>query len=363
MNGNEARSLRDILSSAWNRRRDYVMGNELEAFRLVTKEEMGWAGGYGLPVAVDIYGYRSPAAETGDAAVIQIYDADVLGSGEGAELEDLKDWLKSEFGVTRFFYKRRFRVKETPDAGGELAEEPVEMVIQENGLKFLINLNNYLDTGLFLDHREARLWTREFVQKKIDEKSSESDKNPRATGDDGAGFSVLNLFAYTGSFSVYAAAGGAEMTHTVDLSKTYCDWARRNFELNEMAKEKHWIYRMDTFEFYKYAARKKLQFDLIILDPPTFSRNKGQNFSVQRDHFDLIEGAAALLKPQGEILFSNNCLDFVLDNRLSKSYKIDNIQNKTVPPDFWVDPKLAGWDFVPQIHNSYLISKNNAGIQ
>ena len=326
-------NLRNILKKAWQKRRDYIEGNDIMAYRLVTKEEMGWASGTGLPVAVDIY-----TGETNKAAVIQIYDADV----NEKEMMNLEDILAEDFQIGKIFYKKRYRVKEDIDAGGELNEKAVEMVVEENEGKFLINLNNYLDTGLFLDHREARKWVKSYVAKKV------------AENDD---FTVLNLFAYTGSFSVYAAQGGAKMTHTVDLSKTYCDWARRNFELNGMAREMHWIYRMDTFEFYKYAARKGLLFDLIILDPPTFSRNKGQNFSVQRDHFDLIKGAASLLKPEGEILFSNNCLDFELDRRLENGYIITNTQSKTVPLDFKVEPEDAGYDATPQIHNSYLIRK------
>lgn len=340
-------SLRSILAAAWAKRKSYIEAGGFSVYRLVTKEEMGWKEGTGLSVAVDIYKGVVAAGLQNEksaivCAVVQVYDASVW---ESAGLVDLEKVLRSDFQVEQVFYKRRFRVKEAVDAGGELMESPLEMVVQENGLKFLVNLNNYLDTGLFLDHREARLWTRKYIEKKRQTVQPKADVN----------FTVLNLFAYTGSFSVYAAAGGAQMTHTVDLSKTYCEWARRNFELNGMARENHWIYRMDIFEFYKYAARKKLQFDLIILDPPTFSRNKGSNLSVQRDHFELIAGAATFLKPAGEILFSNNCLDFVMDSRVGKDYSVTNLQNKTVPIDFWVDPKLAGWDYVPQIHNSFLI--------
>jgi 23S rRNA (cytosine1962-C5)-methyltransferase len=236
-------------------------------------------------------------------------------------------------------------VKDTPEAGGEIDAPVFELMIREYGHYFLVNLSNYLDTGLFLDHRDTRKWVEEMVRER-------AAVNPD--------FQVLNLFAYTGSFSVYAAAGGASMTHTVDLSKTYCDWARRNLELNHFAKEQHWIYRMDTFEFYKYAGRKNLKFDFIILDPPTFSRNKGNNFGVQRDHYDLVRGSMAMLRDGGELLFSNNCLDFVLDFRIKRDFEVHNVQNLTVPIDFRVDKEAAEDDLYRQIHNSFLIRRKSS---
>lgn len=168
---------------------------------------------------------------------------------------------------------------------------------------------------------------------------------------------VLNLFAYTGSFSVYAE-GGAKLTHTVDLSKTYCEWARNNFALNDMPEDKNWIYRMEAFEFYKYAKRKALKFDLIIIDPPTFSRSKEANFSVQKDHARLLKGAGDLLNPDGLILFSNNCLDFQMDEQVNKQFEVKDIQSETIPQDFWLNTiATEWWTSRNQIHNCYLIRK------
>lgn len=322
--------LKATLKKAWEKRESYIEKGKLQAFRLITKEELD------APMAVDIYGYDAKPC-----AVMQQYDYDISEE----DLNLLEEVLRSEFRVQEFFYKKRFRVKDTPEAGGEINGPMFELVIQEYGHYFLVNLSNYLDTGLFLDHRDTRKWVEEMVRERA------------AVNKD---FQVLNLFAYTGSFSVYAAAGGASMTHTVDLSKTYCDWARRNMEMNHFAKEQHWIYRMDTFEFYKYAARKNLKFDFIILDPPTFSRNKGDNFGVQRDHYALVMGSIEMLREGGELLFSNNCLDFVLDWRIKRDFEVKNVQNLTVPIDFRVDSEGAEDDLYRQIHNCFLIKRKSS---
>ena len=317
--------IKSNLQTAWERRRAYVESHQLSAYRLTTQEELE------LPLAVDIYS---------GSAVLQIYDEYFDQAG----IDEVKKALNEDFGINEFFEKRRYRLKEAPEAGGNLKEPAVEKVIDENGHKFLVNLNNYLDTGLFLDHRE----TRGMVQKMVTEKVAGGDNDVQ----------VLNLFAYTGSFSVYAAAGGAGMTHTVDLSKTYCEWARRNLELNGCLAERNWVYRMDTWEFYRYAARKGLSFDLIIIDPPTFSRNKESNFSVQRDQEKLIDGAASLLRTGGKILFSNNCLNFELEAGLVQRYLIKNIQNETIPMDFWIDTLHTEWmQSQNQIHNCFILEK------
>ena len=129
-----------------------------------------------------------------------------------------------------------------------------DFVITENGRKFWINLDKYLDTGLFLDHRNTR--------KKV--------------GDTAAGKRFLNLFSYTGSFTVYAATGGAVSSETVDLSNTYLEWAKRNFELNGIDTEQHKIVRADVFQYLQNAADEGKKFDLIVMDPP-------QLFQQQKD--------------------------------------------------------------------------------
>jgi 23S rRNA G2069 N7-methylase RlmK/C1962 C5-methylase RlmI len=144
---------------------------------------------------------------------------------------------------------------------------------------------------------------------------------------------VLNTFAYTGSFSVYAAKGGAKKTYSVDLSGTYCEWIRKNLRLNDLPDDKNWIYKMDTMEFFKYAKKKKLVFDIIIIDPPTFSKNKSKSFSVQKDHPLLLNAALEVLSPDGFILFSNNYREFNFKKEALSPCDLQ-VKTDTIPPDF-----------------------------
>ena len=195
-----------------------------------------------------------------------------------------------------------------------------EFVIEENGLKFIVNLSDYLDTGLFLDHR----LTRERVRAEAKDKK------------------VLNLFAYTGSFSVYAAAGGASEVVTVDLSKTYLNWAERNIQLNGFTNQsKYKFIHADVLQYLKTLPAD--YFDLIIMDPPTFSNSKRmENFlDIQRDHVDLINDCMASLKAGGILYFSTNFRRFVLDKESINADSVKDITKATTPFDF--EGKLFRW--------------------
>lgn len=185
--------------------------------------------------------------------------------------------------------------------------------VNENGLKFLVNLTDYLDTGLFLDHRN----TREMVRKESENKK------------------VLNLFCYTGSFSIYAASGNAASVTSVDLSKTYLEWAKNNFVVNRFIDEKkfHFIHA-DVLQYLK--TLQPNSFDLIIIDPPTFSNSKRMEdfFDVQRDHAEIINDALIALSNNGIIYFSTNYSKFILDEHFIKASSIKNITNATTPFDF-----------------------------
>jgi 23S rRNA (cytosine1962-C5)-methyltransferase len=188
-----------------------------------------------------------------------------------------------------------------------------EFVIEENGLRFIVNLTDYLDTGLFLDHRDTRKRIKEDVKNK----------------------KVLNLFAYTGSFSVYAAAGQANEVVTVDLSKTYLDWAKRNMELNDFTDPaKYKFIQADVLQYLHTIPGNS--FDLIILDPPTFSNSKRMDdiLDIQRDHVKLINDCLRILKPGGKIFFSTNYSKFKLDSRSVQSSQIKDITRQTTPFDF-----------------------------
>lgn len=188
-------------------------------------------------------------------------------------------------------------------------------VIEEGGCKFWVNFEDYLDTGLFLDHRAMRLLIQQQAK----------------------GKRFLNLFAYTGSATVHAAIGGAISSLTVDMSNTYLDWARRNFHLNGISDE-HQLIRANCAEWLaqQAQAKHKQQFDLIFLDPPTFSNSKKMDeiFDIQKDHIPLIRNTAALLAPQGTLYFSTNFRRFKLDQEALSDLIIEDISTQMIPEDF-----------------------------
>ena len=186
-------------------------------------------------------------------------------------------------------------------------------VVREGACEFWVNFEDYLDTGLFLDHRPLRL--------KI-----------AATSE---GRSLLNLFAYTGAVSVHAAKAGARRTLTVDMSKTYIDWARRNMELNAITDDSHRFLQVDCLAWLAQPTVKKL-FDIIFLDPPSFSNSKRMRrpFDVQKDHSLIVNQAMKLLEHQGVLYFSTNLRRFKLDHEALKDFSILDITDRSIPVDF-----------------------------
>lgn len=195
----------------------------------------------------------------------------------------------------------------------KLSEAGVKTIVREESSRYLINLTDYLDTGLFLDHRPMRS-----VMRKL----------PK-------GLSVLNLFCYTGSVSVAAAHSGARTT-SVDMSNTYLDWAKENFKLNGFDLINHELVREDALKYLESGPRAKERFDVVFLDPPTFSNSKkmDQSFDVQRDHVRLVKQAMRFVKPDGVLYFSTNRQRFALDPLVTETFKVEDITAKTVPEDF-----------------------------
>jgi 23S rRNA (guanine2445-N2)-methyltransferase / 23S rRNA (guanine2069-N7)-methyltransferase len=193
-------------------------------------------------------------------------------------------------------------------------------VVMEDGLKFLVNFDDYLDTGLFLDHRTTR-------------------GRLRAAA---SGKRFLNLFAYTCTASVYAAAGGAMSTTSVDMSNTYLNWAQRNFELNGLSPERNGLVQADCRVWLQEAGRRHERYDLIFIDPPTFSNSKRMEgvFDVERDHQEFIDGCVRLLAPGGLIVFSTNSQRFRLDESLTQRYDVRDISGRTLPRDFERNPRI-----------------------
>jgi 23S rRNA (cytosine1962-C5)-methyltransferase len=312
--------------------RDTVSADALAAFRnRLAKNAKHWGRwarrrGFGawrvyardlpeFPLAIDCYVAEDPAIgtrvhlqeiETGweqDPAQHAAWLAAVTAATAEALL------LPATAVVAKHRAKRQGREQHTKTGA---AGHP--FVVVEAGLRFLVNLEAYLDTGLFLDHRALRALVRE-----------------RA-----AGRRVLNLFAYTGSFTVYAAAGGALASDTVDLSNTYLDWAAANFALNGVDGSKHTLIRADVREWLDGALREGRRYDLVVLDPPAFSNSKAMTgvLDVQRDHPALIAATRALLAPGGELYFSTNLRSFALDTTLAADPAVVDITARTLAEDF-----------------------------
>ena len=193
-------------------------------------------------------------------------------------------------------------------------------VVEEDGLRLLVNFDDYLDTGLFLDHRLTR-------------------GRVRATS---AGKRVLNLFCYTGSVTVHAAAGGALSTTSVDLSRTYLDWAARNLEINGFTGPQHHLVQADCLAWLAAEAAQGPAWDLIFLDPPTFSNSARMQgvLDVQRDHVRMVDDCMQLLAPGGVLLFSNNAQRFALDAELAQRHVVADISAATIPFDFQGNPRI-----------------------
>ena len=194
-------------------------------------------------------------------------------------------------------------------------------IIEEGGCKLLVNFEDYLDTGLFLDHRPIR----KLIQQQANNKR------------------FLNLFAYTGSATVHAAMGGAKSTTTVDMSNTYIEWAKKNMALNKNAGEHEFI-QADCLDWLNTEANEvdRKQYDLIFLDPPTFSNSKRMDdvFDIQNDHVQVIKNATALLADNGVLYFSTNFRRFKMELSALSDLVIEDISASTIPEDFLRNPRI-----------------------
>jgi len=283
--------------------RKWAKRTQTNAFRIYDWE----IGHYAL--AIDFYAGRF---------CVQYFPKDRDNPEPSIELEEeVESVLHSIFGAKKEDIYWRSRVKRAKMQQYEkVGAEGEFFTVLEYGVKFLINLTDYLDTGLFLDHRETRRYVASIAK----------------------GKRLLNLFAYTCSFSVQAAVHGASFTKSVDMSNTYTEWGRKNFLLNGIAEKNHPIIRADCLKFLE---DERAKYDLIVIDPPTISRSKkmDQMFDVQIDYVFLIERALQLLAEGGEIYFSTNSRKFSFDTTLFPSARVLDVSDKTIPIDFH-DPKI-----------------------
>lgn len=263
-----------------------------------------------IPLAIDLYEGKLHVAEfarpTSDALEDDVHDVWLDALVEAAA--DAMDVTLQDVYV-----KRRERQRGAAQYE-KFGQEGVRHVVHEGGHRFIVNLSDYLDTGLFLDHRA----TRARVQ-------AES-----------AGKRVLNLFAYTGAFSVYAAAGGAKRTLSVDLSNTYAGWARENLALNGFGAPDHQVLREDVLQYIDDPQRNQDRWDIIVVDPPTFSNSKAMDeaFDVQRKHVELLNRLLSFVPRGGVVWFSTNFRRFKLDGGGIKATQLEDMTKATLPPDF-----------------------------
>jgi 23S rRNA (cytosine1962-C5)-methyltransferase len=246
----------------------------------------------------------------------------------GMAEEDHAAWMEScvpvisevlEAPDEQIYFRERRRKAGRLDQYEKLASEQEFFVVGEAGLSFRVNLTDYLDTGLFLDHRITRGMVRQ----------------------DALGRRVLNLFCYTGSFSVYAAAGGAVAVDSVDLSKTYLAWAEVNMELNGFADASRRFIHADVKQWLDEAPEG--YYDLVVMDPPTFSNSKRMKdfLDIQRDHAELINKALRAMVVGGVLYFSTNFRRFELEREKIMAASVKDITNATTPFDF--QGKLFRW--------------------
>lgn len=225
------------------------------------------------------------------------------------------------------FVKARQRQRGSQQYQRSDTPESNEWLVREGAARLRINLSDYLDTGVFLDHRPMRKYVYDNAKDKA----------------------VLNLFCYTASVSVQAALGGAKESLSIDMSNTYLDWARRNFLSNRLNKEAHKLKREDCLEWMAKPSRKFIRhYDLIFLDPPSFSNSKKMDevLDIQRDHVKLVKQCMRLLKAGGELIFSNNLRSFKLDHEALSQYDISDYHKPSLDPDFERNAR---------IHQCYLI--------
>ncbi|SEA25894.1 23S rRNA m(2)G-2445 methyltransferase [Desulfuromusa kysingii] len=271
-------------------------------------------------VAVDLYG---------DEVHLQEYRAPKeIDEHKSAErLRDVQDALPLVLDLPADKIHLKIRQQQKGNWQYEKqARRGVLKEVQEGNCKFLVNLTDYLDTGLFLDHR----LTRQLIQQMA------------------GGGRFLNLFAYTGAATVHALMGGALTTTTVDMSKTYLSWAEKNIALNHFDPADEEIIQADCLSWIETATG---EYDLIFLDPPTFSNSKGMDatFDVQRDHVSLLQKTVRLLSPGGALIFSNNLRKFNMDREALTGLDIEDMSAKTIPLDFERNPR---------IHNCWLIKRS-----
>lgn len=339
-----ARMFANRLTKNLVERRKWAVRESVSCYRVYDADMPEYA------FAIDWYGTTPPAVYVQEYAAPRSVDA----ARAKARREEVLASLPEVLGVdSRQLYFRTRRPQGPEAQYTKVGSARQFHEVEEGGLRFLVNFTDYLDTGLFLDHRPVRGWLRDWVVERRRQLALDPRRKPVVR--------FLNLFAYTGAASVHAAAAGADTT-TVDLSNTYLDWAQENFRLNGLAGPGHAFLQADCLQWVQEqvaaahaaaASGRGGGWDLIFLDPPTFSNSKRMQgtWDVQRDHAALLRDVAALLAPGGLLVFSTNATKFRLDPALQETgsgLSIEDVTARSIPADFARDQK---------IHACYLVRR------
>lgn len=302
--------IRNRIEKNYRKLKPWSDRNRFEAFRLYDRDIPEY------PYIIDLYKNYVVMYDKSDS---------FLDAGKN-HLAPTQEAIQSVLGshLAEIILKKRVR-QEGEQQYERLSTVEKEILIRENQFQFRVNLWDFLDTGLFLDHRPSRYKVFKLAKNK----------------------QILNLFSYTGSVSVAAAIGGGQVT-SVDLSNTYLDWSKRNFESNQIDTQKHSFLHEDVLQYLDNSDENE-RFDLVFLDPPTFSNSKRMKnvLDTQKDHVQMVKNCMRLLKPQGLLIFSTNKRKFKLEPELKNEFKIIETTSQTIPQDFHDQ----------QIHTSFEIRK------
>ncbi len=309
-----AKMFANRLGKNLKRLQSWARKNDVSCYRVYDADMPEYA------FAIDIYTTRPEGFAW---LYVQEYAAPDTVEEEGARRRrnEALSVLPEVMGVDAARIRIRMRRQQKGSSQYEKIDERANFhVVEEGGLKLEVNFDDYLDTGLFLDHRLTRARLR----------------------DAATGRRFLNLFAYTGTASIYAAAGKAACTVSVDLSNTYLDWAQRNFQINGFSSRDNSLVQSDCRDWLAEAAAAADRYDLIFLDPPTFSNSKRMDgvLDIRRDHGELIDACVRVLAPAGLLVFSTNAQKFKLDASLPARYDLRDISAETLPRDFERNPHI-----------------------
>ena len=309
--------IRGIFQKAAQKRSSLMMDDSTTAFRLFNGEGDGLGG-----ITIDWYdGF----------VVVSWYSAGIYQWKE-LIIEQLQEAIPSIQGIyEKIRYASKEKLPESQFVKGVQASEP--LIVQEEGVRYATYLDEGLMTGIFLDQREVRTLLRD---------------------DYSAGKTILNLFSYTGAFSVAAAMGGAVQTTSVDVANRSLEKTREQFEVNGIDPSEQKIYVMDVFDYIKYAAKKSLTFDTIVLDPPSFARTKKRTFSVAKDYAGLVEQLVPLTAKNGNLILSTNAanvsekqfLEMIHKGLRSSGRRYRIAHQKKLPLDFPVAPHTPLSDYL-----------------